>query len=177
MACVHVQDSVVINPLPWPDHHYLLAAQGWLELGNAREAADELARLSTASRQHPEALHLEWQIHARNHSWEQSLPFCEALIRTCPQHPDGWISLSFSLHELRRTAEARDNLLGVLSDFPDHPTMRYNLACYEAQLGNLDAARHWLDSALALPGAEHLKLAAKTDPDLAPLRNAPPPPA
>ena len=47
--------------------------------------------------------------------------------------------------------------------------MRYNLACYECQLGNLGRARAWLDKAVQLPDAAKLKLAALEDPDLQPL--------
>ena len=42
--------------------------------------------------------------------------------------------------ELRRPGglvggKVRDNLLPVVERFPDNATMRYNLACYECQLG------------------------------------------
>ena len=162
-----------MDSLPWPDHHHLLAAQGWLELGNPGEALAELTKVSPLSRQHPAVLYLSWDIYAHRRDWEPSLQFAEELTRCQPGHPGGWISVSFALHELKRTAEARDNLLRLLDRFPDNPTMRYNLACYEAQLGNLDVARRWLDAAFALPGSEELKSAAADDPDLTPLRLRP----
>jgi hypothetical protein len=47
--------------------------------------------------------------------------------------------------------------------------MRYNLACYESQLGRLEQAKNWLEKAFALGDARKLKLAALDDPDLQPL--------
>ena len=46
--------------------------------------------------------------------------------------------------------------------------MRYNLACYECQLGNLDRAKRWLEKAFELGDARNMKLAALDDPDLEP---------
>ena len=47
--------------------------------------------------------------------------------------------------------------------------MRYNLACYECQLGNLDRAKRWLEKAFELGDARNMKLAALDDPDSEPL--------
>ena len=80
-----------------------------------------------------------------------------------------WIHWSYVLHELKRTAEARDNLLRVVEKFPISATMRYNLACYECQLGRLERAKEWLEKAFALGDAKGMKLAALDDPDLQPL--------
>ena len=81
----------------------------------------------------------------------------------------GWIHLSFALHELKRTQEAYDNLIGVLDAFPDEWLMRYNLACYACQLGNLDEADRWLAGAVLKGDRKRIKRMAKDDPDLAPL--------
>jgi hypothetical protein len=47
--------------------------------------------------------------------------------------------------------------------------MRYNLACYECQLGRLELAKEWLEKAFKLGDAKKMKLAALDDPDLEPL--------
>jgi hypothetical protein len=47
--------------------------------------------------------------------------------------------------------------------------MRYNLACYACQLGNLKEARQWLEKAFAIGDSKQLKLMALDDPDLEPL--------
>ena len=47
--------------------------------------------------------------------------------------------------------------------------MRYNLACYECQLGRLTEARRWLEAAYELGGTREMKLMALDDEDLRPL--------
>jgi hypothetical protein len=59
--------------------------------------------------------------------------------------------------------------LRVVDKFPKDATMRYNLACYESQLGRLTLAKPWLEKAFALGDARKMKLAALDDPDLQPL--------
>ncbi len=76
---------------------------------------------------------------------------------------------SFALHELKRTAEARDNLLRVVETFPFSATLRYSLACYECLLGRLKQAKQWLEQAFDRGDAKKMKRAALDDPDLEPL--------
>ena len=50
-------------PLEHPDSFYLNAAQGWLMLGDAREAMRELAGIAPARLNHPDVLELRFSIH------------------------------------------------------------------------------------------------------------------
>ena len=86
-----------------------------------------------------------------------------------PDHPNCWIHLVFSLHELKRTQEAKEVLLPVVDKFPEEFLMRYNLACYECQPGNLREALEWLQLAIDLAGKKDIRLMALGDPDLEPL--------
>ena len=157
------------SPLQPPDSHHLQAAQGWVELGNHIEADAELDNIAANLRAHPDVLNVRWEIYAAAKKWEAALDIAAALIQLDPESPLGWVNRSYALHELKRTAEARDNLLRVVDKFPDTATMRYNMACYECQLGRLEQAKQWLGKAFALGDAEELKLAALDDRDLEPL--------
>ena len=53
--------------------------------------------------------------------------------------------------------------------FPDDDMIQYNLACYCAQLGQLDAAQEYLDKSYELGDAQKIKLIALDDEDLKPL--------
>jgi len=53
--------------------------------------------------------------------------------------------------------------------FPDDDMIQYNLACYCAQLGQLDAAQEHLHKAYELGDAKQIKLMALDDEDLKPL--------
>jgi len=47
--------------------------------------------------------------------------------------------------------------------FPDDPIMRYNLACYECQLGRMEQAKCWLEKAFTLGDLKKIKLMASED--------------
>lgn len=149
--------------------HHLRAAEGWLELGNTREAESELSQLAPGFAKHPAVLELRWQIQAGARRWEHCIETARAITQVAPDVALGWIHLSFALHELKRTRDAWDNLIAVVESFPEEPTMRYNLACYACQLGDLPAARRWLKKAFALGREEETKEMALEDPDLKPL--------
>ena len=53
--------------------------------------------------------------------------------------------------------------------FPGDSMIQYNLACYCAQLGQLDAAKEYLDKSYELGDAKQIKLMALDDEDLKPL--------
>jgi predicted Zn-dependent protease len=120
---------------------HLQAAEGWLELGNHSEANEELEKITLENREHPAVLQVRWQICGTANKWEAALDIASTIIQLLPEHSLGWIHRSFALHELNRTAEARDNLLPAVERFPDEPILRYNLACYECRLGRLEQAR------------------------------------
>lgn len=160
--------ALTMKPLPVPDSHHLRAAQGWLELGNDREANEELEKITPTLRAHPDVLEIRWHIYAHAQKWEACVDIAGAIIKLDPNRPDAWIHRSFALHELKRTQEAFDHLLPVADRFPKVWTIPYNLACYCAQLGRLDECQAWFKQAMAIN--EHtVKQAALDDPDLKPL--------
>jgi tetratricopeptide (TPR) repeat protein len=57
-----------------------------------------------------------------------------------------------------------------LADWPDHPLIHYQLACFHARAGRLDDARRSLDIAFA--GDERTRAWAAEDDDLAALRDS-----
>ena len=158
-----------MKPLSTPDSHHLLAAQGWLELGNTTEADKALDEITPQLRNHPDVLEVRWRIYARKKKWDACVDIATAITKSAPKRACGWLHRSYALHEMRRTQEARDLLLPVVDRFPDEPLMRYNLACYECQLGRLEQAKQWLSRAFAIGDAPKLKLMALDDADLQPL--------
>jgi tetratricopeptide (TPR) repeat protein len=159
----------MIEPLEPPASHHLSAAEGWLELGNPAEAAAELARLDPEWAAHPSVLELNWQINAHAGAWQTCLTLALQLVALHPELPTGYIHRSYALHELQRTAEARDLLLPAVEQFPDEEILPYNLACYECRLGNLPGARQWLGKIFRRKDALTWRRAAQSDPDLASL--------
>lgn len=155
-----------------PDNHYLNAAQGWLELGNHLEANEELERITPSLRAHQLVLELRWQIYAKAMDWETCVQIGEALVKSAPDFPEGWINRSYALHELKRTQAAADKLEAAADLFPSVWNIPYNLACYASQLGQLEEAREWLRDAFDLDVTKRTKIMALDDPDLEPLWQA-----
>jgi tetratricopeptide (TPR) repeat protein len=133
------------------------------------EANVELELVAPELRAHPDVLKTRWKIYAEADQWEAALLIATTLVQAVPDDPDGWIGRSFALHEMKRTAEARDYLLQVIDKFPKISVMRYNLACYECQLGSLEKARDWLGKAFKVGDAKAIRRIALDDRDLEPL--------
>lgn len=154
-----------------PDIHYLSAAVGWLELGNASEARAELARVSPALSQHPAVLEVRWQVCAGEQQWEEGLEIARALLRQAPDRASGWLHQAYALRRVRDggVKQAWEALLPAFEKFPDEPTIPYNLACYACQMQELHEARLWLARAADIGGAKHITQMALADRDLEPL--------
>jgi len=155
--------------LPHPQDKHLEAVEGWLGLGNWHEAESELAHIDPKYRAHPFVLELRYKIHEKAGQWDRAAAVAATLRDLLPDNQWGHFYLAYSLHELKRTQEAYDTLAPVLSRFPDHWLMRYNLACYACMLGKPEEALTWLAQAIALAGKKEIRTLALSDPDLKPL--------
>lgn len=158
-----------MKPLRLPDRHQVRAAQGWLELGNHLEANEELEKITPQFRSHPDVLKVRCQIYTAAKKWEAVCDISSALTKLVPDDPLGWLEGSEALHQLDRTAEARDTLLQVMEKFPSEVMIRYNLARYEARLGTLQPAGDHLSQAFVLSQSPKIKLKALEEPDFEPL--------
>jgi len=155
-----------MKPLEHPNSFYLIAAEGWLELGDHLEANEELERISAELRGHPDVLQVRWRVFAAARKWGAAAEIAQGICQLAPDEPFGWIHLSYSLHE---TKEALDTLLHVADWFPNNWLIAYNLACYQTQLGDLEEAWRWLGYAMDKADTKEIKLKALDDPDLEPL--------
>ncbi len=152
-----------------PDLHHLRAAEGWLELGNPREAMAELDQLSDEAQGRLEVLAVRWGILAHFKRWQEGVAVAARMIEMAPDEVFGWIHRSYALHELKRTQEARDLLLNAVVRFPQNEIIPYNLACYECQSGNHVIAMKWLQQAMRRGDPAEIKSRALEDEDLQPL--------
>ncbi|MCI0745535.1 MAG: tetratricopeptide repeat protein [Verrucomicrobia subdivision 3 bacterium] len=158
-----------MNGLTHAARWHLNAAEGWLGLGNFREARAELNRISARFRSHPDVLELRFLMAAVLKHWGAALKFARVLTRIAPERLTGWVATANALHGLNQTQRAWDTLVSISDRFPDNSTVPYNLACYSARLGNVGEACHWLRRALRIDGSPELKLLALKDPDLQPV--------
>jgi Flp pilus assembly protein TadD len=143
-------------------------AEGYLALGMKREAAEALDGIAPGEQDALPALAMRAAVFQELAEWGKA---AEAATRLCERSPDDaghWIQRAYAVRRARNIEEARGILLEAMERHPEEPIIRFNLACYEAQLGRLAEARVFLAQACRLnPGCAEL---AKTDPDLVPLR-------
>lgn len=158
-----------MTALSHTERFHLEAAEGWLMLGNPIEAHEELERISGEGSAHPGVLAMRWQVYAAARWWEAAYVVAKALCELAPQSCEAWICQANTLRNYRGVMEAWNLLLRKVSYFPDDPIIRYNLACYAAQIGLLEESCGWLVQAFELEESVQLKLAAIYDPDLQPL--------
>lgn len=161
--------EMLMKELEPPDTHFLLAATGWLELGNPTEARRELDQISPEQKNHPDVLEALYDVLVAAKSWPECVEVGRALIISVPQRDSGWIHLAYALHEMKQTVEANAVLEGVVDRFKRNWLMRYNLACYQCQLGNKSGAWHWLEEAVRIKGPGPIQEMALSDHDLRPL--------
>jgi tetratricopeptide (TPR) repeat protein len=148
----------------------LLAAQGYLELGMVEEALSELASVPAGENADADMTELRLHILMHGKRWDEALVAAEELLRISPQAVPGYIHGAFALHELGRTAQARDLLLKGPPLLRQNPTFHYNIGCYEAVLGNRESALQSLRESFALD--ETYRDFAQRDPDLEGIRDA-----
>lgn len=159
------------NALPAPDNHHVLAAQGWMELGCLAEGELELAHVSSANRHHPDVLETEWSLTASRFDWMRGVVIGELLVTLYPERPNGWLHRAYAIRRIENggLSKARESLLPAADQFPDEPVIPYNLACYAAQMSELDEARKWLRRSFAVGRFETIQTMALSDSDLKPL--------
>lgn len=159
--------------LPAPDSHFLVAASGWLELGCAIEALEELEGISKENRDHPDTQEMRWLIHAKLEDWPAALSVATDLTQSAPNRASGWLHRAYAL---RRVPEgglnhAWDALLPAFEKFPKESFISYNLACYACRMGNLTESCKWFQIALRTGKQKALKRMALDDDDLRELWN------
>ena len=157
--------------LQHPDPMHLEAAAGWIQLGDYDSANDELEKIRTEWHTHPDVLDLRWLIYAHNKQWDACLDIASAIVKIASDRVWGWVHKAYALRRATGGGieKAKPVLLEAAKLFPDDDIIQYNLACYCAQLGQLDAAQEHLDKSYELGDAKQIKLMALDDDDLKPL--------
>jgi tetratricopeptide (TPR) repeat protein len=131
------------------------------------DAHEEIEQIEPGMRTLSEVLALRVAIFQALEKWELMEIVAKALCQDRPDQPQWPLSLAYATRRAQSLEKALPILIQAAMVFPDDATVRFNLACYQAQLGHLDPARGRLSEAIALdPRFRELALA---DPDLAPL--------
>lgn len=157
------------TPLPQQQQRLLTAAQGYLELGMPKEALRELRELAAEFQELPDVLELRIVALLALRRWKAAATLARSLCRIMPHFPSGFIHLAYCQHETGHTEKARATLLGGPPSLKKESTYFYNMACYDAVLGDLSSARMNLARCINLD--KRFLSYAKNDPDLSALHD------
>jgi len=144
-------------------------AEGYFELGMFDDALDQLTQLDTEFQNQFAVLQMKVDILLRKQDWKEALRLSLQICSIYPDQPYGYVHAAFCLHELGRTAEAKQALLDGPASLLDEAVYYYNLACYDTVLGNLEQAKVYLHASFRLD--KSFRELAKNDPDLKQIRD------
>lgn len=145
-------------------------AEGYLALGLKEEAAEALSEIAEDQRDATPVLVMWLGVHIEREKWKSAAKVGAVLCEREPNVAGFWIQHAYAVRRHAGVARAREILMRGLGLHPREAVFHFNLACYEAQLGNLADANTFLETACHLD--ESFVGLAKTDPDLEPLRSA-----
>ena len=154
-------------PLEPNNHRLLTAAEGFLELGLPLNANAEIESMDADVRHVPEVLAVRVGIFRALEAW----PLMQVVARQLALHetdePQWTISWAYATRRADSLDAARLILVNAVERLPGVAVFAFNLACYEAQLGDVASAKAHLSRAIELRG--DLRLRALEDEDLRPL--------
>jgi Flp pilus assembly protein TadD len=147
----------------------LRAADGYLYFAMAEEALAELESISADEQNDPAVLlaRIRSLLHAKR--WQQAESLSREAVVSYPHEDEFTVQRAFALHQLQNERKAVEVLLSAPDWIRRTGILHYNLACYEARLGDLSTARQCIDAAIQLNAA--MKRNARVDPDLRGLWN------
>jgi tetratricopeptide (TPR) repeat protein len=143
-------------------------AQGYMMLGMLDDAMRELELLPPEVRVGSEASEVYAALMMRRHEWGEALAVLKRLREECEVSDGQRINGAICLHKLGRTDEALEWHEQCGEEARKSAVFYYNLACYQAQLGQVDIAIETLRHACKLNPSYRVN--AAEDPDLVPLR-------
>ncbi len=153
--------------LPIEHQKALTVVQGYLELGMPLEALRELKELPAALHDLPLSVEMHVVLLIRLRRWKSAATQARKLCKLSPSSPTGFIHLAYCQHESGNTGEARKTLLKGPPALQKEATYHYNLACYDAVLGDIESARRNLARSIGI-NKRFLEF-ARQDADLSPL--------
>jgi uncharacterized protein HemY len=172
-SSVIITEMLYLNHAPHPHsldtRRALQAADGYLFLNLPAEALAEIRSVKKPENGEPEVLLAQNRVLLHMGRWKQVQRLAQRASKAHPEREEFTVQQAFALHQMQKADEA----VGVLESAPDWirrtGILHYNLACYEAQLGDKNAARECINVAFKMN--EAMRKNAKVDPDLQELWN------
>ena len=151
-------------PLEQPDLQHCQAAAGYVELGMFLEANTELDKIDPFNRAAPEVLALRIAIYRGLEKWELMQEIAKRLADFQPDDIQWTISFAYATRRADSIPAAKEVLLNAESKFPKEAAIKYNLACYFCQTGEIQNVKNYLKKAFEID--LNWRMAALEDEDL-----------
>jgi tetratricopeptide (TPR) repeat protein len=151
-------------PRAKPDQQHLQSACRYIELGRFEEAQVELEKIDPFCRHLPELLSARIPHYRTLKRWDLMAIVAKKLTEWIPERPGNFIDWAYAARRAESIHAAHAILTRAASLHPADPTIQFNLACYEAQMGNLNRAKTHLERATETDAK--FRLMALKDPDL-----------
>jgi len=139
-------------------------ANGYLDLGMTKEAAQELDAVVDEAPFLGEFLTTCIRLHLNTRKWKRMEKTSRQLAELEPENPFGWVNWAYALRERNKVKEAMSVAEAGLEFVPEEGVLWFNFACYCSLLGRVESASHHLDEAIRLDKA--FEAEAVNDPDL-----------
>jgi len=147
----------------------LRAAEGYLTLGMPEEALQALSEIPDARQDDAGVMRRRVRALLHLHRWNEAERLSFKAMEVYPEENEFMVQRAFALHQQEKGVEAAEVILNAPSWIRNTGILYYNLACYEATLGDLGIARQCIETAFGINAA--FKKNARKDPDLQRLWN------
>ena len=131
------------------------------------EANSELDEIDPFNRAAPEVLAVRIEIYRGLQKWDLMQELAKRLTDFQQHDVQCTISLAYATRRADSIEAAKEVLLNAEPKFPKDAAIKYNLACYFCQTGDIKAAKTYLNKAFEIDLS--WRMAALEDEDLKPL--------
>jgi len=147
----------------------LNAADGYLYFNLLDEALAELGAVPVTDQEESAVMLARIRLLLHKKEWRSAEVLSAQGSGLHPEEGEFTVQRAFALHQMDKDEKAEQ----VLQSAPDWirrtGILHYNLACYEARLGDISTARQCIDTAIQINAG--IKKSARMDPDLKSLWN------
>ena len=149
------------------DELHQRAAGAYIELGLFDEAQAEMEKIDPSCRLLPELLAARIPLYRVLEKWDLIAVVARKLAEWNPEEPGNFVVWADAIWRIESVLAAVAILRRAAGLHPTDPTIQFNLACYEAQMGNAPKAKVHLKCAVRTD--PKFKLMAQSDPALEPI--------
>ena len=114
------------------------------------EADTELDKIDPFNRAAPEVLGMRLAIYRGLEKWELMQEIAKRLADFQPDDIQWTISLAYATRRADSIQAAKEILLNAEPKFPKEAAIKYNLACYFCQTGDIQNAKNYLKEAFEI---------------------------